>query len=310
MAIGSSYSYSNNNNDNGTKRPERDAAQAEEQKQPSLQGSSSSPSSSAFHRHQHHHHHHERTGSNGSNGTNGCSKKSVRRSYDYWSFGTSMSERSGGSSSCSSTNNFHDSWTSQESAEIDNDNDINVAAVTERSLLLPSTVEQQTSKHDPSIPLLDVEQGNDQAGGSKDNNNNKKYSKDAAPSWKKLSHRAVGALGVESSKTENASEAGDEMDDWSRKREQAQEWIRSHMDLTLSQCFVGIALYLVVAVVFFSCILPTKWSITDSIYFAIVSFTTGTYVRMIACPCALRCVDFDLKNQCILLPNFLFFYTH
>jgi len=38
-------------------------------------------------------------------------------------------------------------------------------------------------------------------------------------------------------------------------------------------------LYLVVAVVFFSCILPTKWSITDSVYFAIVSFTTGKCIR-------------------------------
>jgi len=63
-------------------------------------------------------------------------------------------------------------------------------------------------------------------------------------------------------------------DDWNQKRQAAQDWIRSHMDFTLTHCLLGIGLYLAVAVLAFSFLLETHWSVTDSTYFAVVSFST------------------------------------
>jgi voltage-gated potassium channel Kch len=61
-----------------------------------------------------------------------------------------------------------------------------------------------------------------------------------------------------------------------RLRQKAQDLIRSGVQFTLPQCMAAMALYIGVAVVAFSFVFD-HWTVIDSIYFAIVTFTTIGY---------------------------------
>ena len=60
------------------------------------------------------------------------------------------------------------------------------------------------------------------------------------------------------------------------RRQQVQQEIRSAMDFTLGQCLLAILAYLGVAVFAFSYLFE-HWSLIDSMYFAVVTFTTIGY---------------------------------
>lgn len=57
------------------------------------------------------------------------------------------------------------------------------------------------------------------------------------------------------------------------KRKEAEQEIRSGLEFSLTQCIVAILLYIMIAVIAFSFIFD-HWSIVDSCYFAVVTFTT------------------------------------
>jgi Ion channel len=67
--------------------------------------------------------------------------------------------------------------------------------------------------------------------------------------------------------------------------------IRSQYGFTCQQCMMAIAAYLLMAVVFFNLILPEtrhNWTIIDTMYFAVVTFTTiGFGARLATCVFAL-----------------------
>lgn len=67
--------------------------------------------------------------------------------------------------------------------------------------------------------------------------------------------------------------AGDDPEERRSKRARAQQDIRSHMEFSLTQCLLAIAAYMAVAVIAFSFLLE-NWSVIDSIYFSVVTFTT------------------------------------
>lgn len=66
------------------------------------------------------------------------------------------------------------------------------------------------------------------------------------------------------------------IDDKERKRQVAQEWIRNGVEFNLWQCLLAITFYIGVAIFAFSFVLA-EWTLIDSIYFAIVTFTTIGY---------------------------------
>lgn len=70
----------------------------------------------------------------------------------------------------------------------------------------------------------------------------------------------------------------DEVDESERQRlrEQVQANIRNGVEFSLQQCVVAMLLYIVVAVLAFSFVFD-NWTVIDSIYFAIVTFTTVGY---------------------------------
>jgi len=66
-------------------------------------------------------------------------------------------------------------------------------------------------------------------------------------------------------------------DETERMREEAQAAIAQSMDFTLTQCLIAILCYMAIAVLAFSFVFD-HWSIIDSMYFSVVTFTTiGTY---------------------------------
>jgi len=89
--------------------------------------------------------------------------------------------------------------------------------------------------------------------------------------------------------------AGDDPEVRRSKRARAQEDIRRHMEFSLTQCLFAIAAYMAAAVIAFS-FLFENWSVIDSIYFSVVTFTTvgfgdlvpGTYsAKLFTCIFAL-----------------------
>jgi hypothetical protein len=64
----------------------------------------------------------------------------------------------------------------------------------------------------------------------------------------------------------------------SRLRRRAFEEFQSGMNFTIRQCLMAIAIYLMVSIVIFSFVLEPQWTIIDSCYFAVSTFTTvGEY---------------------------------
>lgn len=66
------------------------------------------------------------------------------------------------------------------------------------------------------------------------------------------------------------------VDERERQRRQALEWIRKGVEFNLMQCIVAVLLYIVIAIGAFSFVFH-EWTIIDSAYFAIVTFTTIGY---------------------------------
>lgn len=58
-----------------------------------------------------------------------------------------------------------------------------------------------------------------------------------------------------------------------RRRQKAKAAIRQSLRLSLTQCFIAVLSHVVLAVIVFSFVLD-EWSIIDSVYFSVVTFST------------------------------------
>ena len=62
-----------------------------------------------------------------------------------------------------------------------------------------------------------------------------------------------------------------------QQRQRAQAWIRQGVEFTLWQCLLAMLAYMAVAILAFTFVLEPQWTCVDSLYFAIVTFTTIGY---------------------------------
>eukprot|EP00977_Amphora_coffeiformis_P029082 scaffold38594_cov191-Amphora_coffeaeformis.AAC.1 len=65
-------------------------------------------------------------------------------------------------------------------------------------------------------------------------------------------------------------------DERERARQETQEWIRQGVEFTLTQCLFAVFFYIGIAIGAFSFVFG-NWTLVDSVYFAIVTFTTIGY---------------------------------
>ena len=78
---------------------------------------------------------------------------------------------------------------------------------------------------------------------------------------------------------ERSTRIWEEMDPQEKERERAmaQSKIRRGVQFTVQHCVLAILLYVGVAIVAFSFVFSSQWTIIDSVYFAVVTFTTIGY---------------------------------